>query len=399
MLGIRGKLFVTSLALMLAIGGATLIVLEIGVGGFLRSRRAADLTRRVEMARSFIEGVRGDAYAGDDALADRLGEMLVGRVTILDRGGAVLGDSAHPRAQVAQLGNFADLPEVRRALALTLAHVEEPVERDGMLLLAEPFERASSRGVVRVTMSIADIDEMLNRMRFFLLLTALAGIGVAFLMSGLASFWASRALVALVQNASALATGGRTRLEVASQDELGSLAGSFNRMSERLERTVAELARERDRFEAILGHMAEAVIALDENDRVQLANPAALALLEVPEARAGQPVVELVRSPTFAELLPRVRAEGKASVELAVGKTAVRQVLARGAQLEGGSGIVVVMLDVTDMRRLEAVRRDFVANVSHELRTPRPCSTARSPTPSAGRALPTRSCAAPSGSA
>jgi two-component system phosphate regulon sensor histidine kinase PhoR len=116
--------------------------------------------------------------------------------------------------------------------------------------------------------------------------------------------------------------------------------------------------------------MAEAVIALDSDDCVELANPAALRLLEVPEVQRGQPVVDLVRAPAFAELLPRVRVEGNASTELSVGKATARSVLARGALVEATSGMVIVMLDVTEMRRLEAVRRDFVANVSHELRTP-----------------------------
>jgi two-component system phosphate regulon sensor histidine kinase PhoR len=115
--------------------------------------------------------------------------------------------------------------------------------------------------------------------------------------------------------------------------------------------------------------MAEAVIALDADDRVQLANSAAVELLESGWVEPGQPVLELVRAPAFAELLPRVREQGRASAELSVGKTANRQVIARGASL-GQRGIVIVMLDVTEIRRLEAVRRDFVANVSHELRTP-----------------------------
>jgi two-component system phosphate regulon sensor histidine kinase PhoR len=94
-------------------------------------------------------------------------------------------------------------------------------------------------------------------------------------------------------------------------------------------------------------------------------------LLGVTQAVHGQPIVELLRAPAFAELLPRVRAEGKASTELSVGAgTATRQVLSRGVLLAETGAVVVVMVDVTEIRRLEAVRRDFVANVSHELRTP-----------------------------
>lgn len=383
MLGIRGKLFITSLVLMLAVGGATLLVLERGLGGFLRARVAADVSRRLVMARALVE-VGRDPQGGlfdDDLLADRLSEALGAHLTILDAEGKVLGDSDHEPAQLAALGSFAQQAEVRAALqrlasgSPPLADVQ--IERSGEMYSATPFVRSAvgiaprnRQGVVRIAVSTVDVDNVLDRLRFFLFLTAIAGVGVAVLMSGLASFWASRELMTLVHNAGAVATGGRGRLEIASGDELGSLAGSFNRLAERLERTVAELKRERDRFEAILGHMAEAVIALDSDDCVQLANRAALELLEVPEARTGQPIVELVRAPAFADMLPRVRSQGRASAELTVGKASTRQVLARAARLEASSGIVVVMLDVTEMRRLEAIRRDFVANVSHELRTP-----------------------------
>jgi len=384
MLGIRGKLFVTSLVLMLAVGGATLIVLERGLGGFLRARLGTDVSRRVSIAQSWVEHGRHARVAGaldDDALADSLGMALDAHVTVFDEHGKVIGDSEHEPSQLGDMSNMAKQPEVRAALQRLrerAAHPEvKPIERARALYAAVPFERSGDigiepwrKGVVRVGVSTIDVESVLDRLRFFLFLTAIAGIGVAFVMSGLASFWASRELVSLVQSASAVATGGRGRLETASSDELGSLAGSFNRLVERLDRTVAELKGERDRFGAILGHMAEAVIALDSDDRVELANQAALELLELAEVRPGQPVVELVRAPAFADMLPRVRAQGKASAELAVGKAGSRQVLARAALLEATSGVVVVMLDVTEMRRLEAMRRDFVANVSHELRTP-----------------------------
>jgi two-component system phosphate regulon sensor histidine kinase PhoR len=384
MLGIRGKLFVTSLVLMLAVGGASLLVLERGLGGFLRVRLATDVTRRLSIAKSWIEHSRHPRAAGaldDDALADSLGMAFDATVTIFDEHGKVIGDSEHDPSQLGVLGSASEQPEVRAALTSLRAGKEppaiQPVERCRVLYAAAAFQRSGDiglepwrQGVVRLAVSTIDVEGVLDRLRFFLLLTALAGIAVAFLMSGLASSWASRELVSLVQNAGALATGGRSRLEIASGDELGSLAGSFNKLAERIERTLAELAGERDRFEAILGHMAEAVIALDSDDRVQLANRAALELLEVPEVVLGQPVVDLVRAPPFADLLPKIRAQGKASTELTVGKMGNRQVLARGSRLEATSGIVLVMLDVTEMRRLEAVRRDFVANVSHELRTP-----------------------------
>ncbi|GAB4569527.1 MAG: hypothetical protein Tsb0020_23710 [Haliangiales bacterium] len=192
----------------------------------------------------------------------------------------------------------------------------------------------------------------------------------ALLLSSVASHWLSRTLRELSDSAHSIADGtSQGRIEVESADDLEGLPGSLNRLADDIEKTVSELASERARFKAVLEGMNEAVVSLDSARCVMLMNPAAMGLLNIDEVGLAQPLIELVRAPALHQLLiPTVRA-GTCEFELPTKPP--RRVLARVTPSSVlGSDCIIVMHDVTSIRQLETVRRDFVANVSHELRTP-----------------------------
>lgn len=139
---------------------------------------------------------------------------------------------------------------------------------------------------------------------------------------------------------------------------------------EEIERVVGTLAAERALFRTLLEGLDEAVLALDDSGRVVSMNRAARDLLGVEDSALGQPLARVTRDPGILDLVAAVQESGEAaSAELAIRRPTERQILVRAASLETG-GHVVVIRDLTTLRRLERVRRDFVANVSHELRTP-----------------------------
>ncbi|MDD9937472.1 MAG: PAS domain-containing protein, partial [Myxococcales bacterium] len=368
-LGVRGKLFLISMLLMLAVGLAALLFLEPGLRSGLETRIQGELERHAATARVLVEvSPTLDGIADADPLADELGSAAGARVTIVALDGRVLGDSKQTAVQLRTLENHRNRPEILAAHARGqgVARRYSTTLRTEMLFVAQPFERADLRGVVRVAMPLSEVDEVIDSLRFFIFLGGMVGLIVAIFMSVLASVLASRSLGPLVDHARRL-SGDTGRRE---HDELELIAGSFNQLAQDLEGTLDAFAQERDRLETILGNMSEALIALDADDRVQLINSAARELLGVEAVETGTPAVELVRAPGFAELLPRVRKQRGASAEFTLATEPPRIVLARAAWLEATSGVVLVMLDVTEMRHLENVRRDFVANVSHELRTP-----------------------------
>jgi two-component system phosphate regulon sensor histidine kinase PhoR len=178
--------------------------------------------------------------------------------------------------------------------------------------------------------------------------------------------------IAAVMSAVAVLLGGAIVSALLKQhlDEASAAAQiSMREMSGRID----ELLRDRARLDAILSGMVEGVLVLDGGGRIQLANRAAQKMLRMDTASIGRPYVEVIRHPDIAEQLGSVlRGEEADSRELALTRDPGRTFVARAASVArgGGGGAVLVLHDITDLRRADQIRRDFVANVSHELRTP-----------------------------
>ena len=155
-------------------------------------------------------------------------------------------------------------------------------------------------------------------------------------------------------------------------DDLGIAARALDTAVHEQGRRVAELTRDRARMEAILGSMVEGVLVVDDSGRLQLVNEAARRMLRVDSEAVGRPYVEAIRHPGIVEHFGRVLAGGAPQAfELAVSRDGARDLVARLAPVVAtGRGAVLVLHDVTDLKRADQIRRDFVANVSHELRTP-----------------------------
>jgi two-component system, OmpR family, phosphate regulon sensor histidine kinase PhoR len=374
--GVRLKLFAISLALVVGVGIVCGLFLERGLRSWLAARIETELLAQARVARDLMEVAPGAASVEvADGLADRMGRSTGARVTIIRNDGVVLGDSSLTEPEVRHVENHGERPEVLQAVskgqgASTRYSTSVLTE---MHYVAVPFSGAEIHGVVRVAMPLAEVDVAIGRLRVVLILAGVVGLVAAVSISGLASHLASSPLRNLVRSARLTTAGGGAaakRLPVSSNDELGRLAGSFNELVGELDLTLKSLASERDRLETILGGMTEALLALDSDNRVTHANRAAMELLTLAESPIGDPLIEVVRVPALAELMERVHREGGAPAESELSIPPSRQVLARAASVKSTGGIILVMLDITEMRRLEKVRRDFVANVSHELRTP-----------------------------
>ena len=139
-----------------------------------------------------------------------------------------------------------------------------------------------------------------------------------------------------------------------------------------LGRRVDSLARDRARMEAILSSMIEGVLVVDEQGRLQLVNDAARRILKLEQGAINHSYVEAIRHPGIVEHLGRALAGGETSaLELSVTRDTTRTLVAQVAPVvTAGRGAVLVMHDITELRKADLIRRDFVANVSHELRTP-----------------------------
>ena len=373
-LGVRGRLFVVSVALILVVGLTSGAYLENQLRRLLVARIEAELHRHALTGRELFRSLPDSSTpATVDPLADRLGQAASTRVTVIAQDGTVLGDSALTVEQVRRLDNHGSRPEVVAALAngRGVARRFSAALRTDMLYVAVPLARADGLAVVRTATPLNEIEPVVNQLRLLLGVAGLLGLAIAVFMSGLASHFLSRTLRSLVQRASAMAAGARQqRIAVATTDEIGGLAGSLNRMAEDLEQAVTTLATERDRFAAVLEGLADAILALDAEQRIILVNRAALTLLDLTEPPLGRTLLETIRVPVLHDLVAQAQGGTPAATEFDLPTATTRRVLASATPQPATGGSVIVLRDVTELRRLETIRRDFVTNVSHELRTP-----------------------------
>ncbi len=342
----------------------------------LTDRIVSELSHHAKLAKLTIESAKHDVSAIEvgDALADRLGEATDSRVTIIRRDGVVTGDSELTLEQVRDAQNHADRKEIIAAFETgsdMSRRFSDTIETE-MLYLTTRYSRNGEYGVIRVSRPLSEVSKSVSTPITTLAVVAvIVGLLLSLLVSTISSQMLSGTLRTLVNYAMESAKGKRSKsLEISFSDELGGLAGSLNRLSEQLERHVATLAEERDRFEAVLNGMNDAVLALDEKQRVTLINRAAIMLLELGHGPIGQTLLETIRVPELHDLVVASAngsdSERTAEFDLPGKKT--RRILARATARK--TGVVVVLLDVTELRRLESLRKDFVSNVSHELRTP-----------------------------
>ncbi len=319
-----------------------------------------------------------------DSLCKALGRGVPLRLTVILPDGVVLGDSEEdPRV----MAGHGDRPEIRAALAgrVGVASRASPSQSRNLLYVAVPSrDRPVSDGVagaVRAALPLTAVDAPVRAFArrialLWLLVAALAALTAAWLARGLA-----RPLAVLRQGVERLAEGQPgARTARAGPDEIADLATALNRMAAALDARLDTAGRQHSEREAVLASMMEGVLAVDEQERVIELNQAAARLLRVEIPRTlGRPLGEVTRNADLRRfvsgvLTARSPQEGEFRLDDPARAGSERVMQAHGTVLRDetgrGIGALVVFNDVTRLRRLEIVRREFVANVSHELKTP-----------------------------
>jgi two-component system, OmpR family, phosphate regulon sensor histidine kinase PhoR len=205
-----------------------------------------------------------------------------------------------------------------------------------------------------------------------LLIGLVAGALAGSVISELAVRWLDATLRPVTDAARRMQEGDLSVRARFGRADVGEVGAAFDELAGTFSRTVGELRGERDLVSRILDGMQEGVLLLDKEGRVRLMNPALREMLLLSADVIGQPLLEVVRHAELKELLDRARTtQTTCSGEVELGGLKPRRLLVRGTAFrEHSGGLLAVFIDVTDVRRLESLRRDFVANVSHELRTP-----------------------------
>jgi two-component system phosphate regulon sensor histidine kinase PhoR len=362
-----------TLASLLAVGWFASHSLE----GFYRDLVRQGLTKEARAIENVLAPVWNlQAAAKLQRLCEAIRAATGTRVTVILPDGEVVCDSD---ARL-PLPNHRDRPEIREAMAGRVGgstRYSTTVD-EGMMYVAVPVEREGKlEAIVRTAVPLTSVDQEIGALRWKI---ATGGLGIAVLMAVVSLVLSRRVSRPLEEMRIAAARFARGELGykmlVPDSAEMAGLADTLNEMSRQLEERIRIIVRQRNEQEAVLASMVEGVLAVDTEQRVISLNKAAADLLESDQVEMlGRSLQEVVRNID----LRRFVAQSLDSNEPIEGDIVLRGEPGRILQAHGtalrdavgkGIGAVIVLNDITSFRRLENVRRDFVANVSHELKTP-----------------------------
>lgn len=373
--GIRFKIVLAAFSA----GALSLLVATLLISFTLRRQMNASIERNLlsetRLAAELLSHRENPATPQElDEEADRLGGYVAGRVTFIAPDGKVIGDSAEDGAALEGMENHGQRPEVLEALKSGTGMVRRSSATVGVeMLYCAVAVNHPSIAVVRLALPLTEVDDQLRSVRR----VATIGLAVALAVSIVLAFAFSAPLAGRVREIAERAMRyGRGEVHQPpydyGDDELGTVGRVLDQSVQELGTRLGELARDQARMEAILSGMVEGVLVVDDQGRLQLVNRAARRMLVLEGPVERRHYLEAVRHPGItAQVGAALQGREPDGLELSLAAD-TRTFIARSAPVRStsGNGAVLVLHDITDLRRADQVRRDFVANVSHELRTP-----------------------------
>jgi two-component system phosphate regulon sensor histidine kinase PhoR len=360
----------------------TVIILGLGfyLARFFRQAELGDLERELAAESRLLADIlanRMDSPAGTidlDTQAVEWSQILGARVTIVSPDGTVLGESHEDRAT---MDNHLQRPEIQESLSsgvgrsirfsstvgFDLMYVAVPVHSEDVLL-----------GFVRVAIPLEQIEARMDHLQRTLLITTLVAALLVVALAMLISSYTTRPLRSLTRSVQSMSIDDLIDSpSTTTKDEVGQLASAFISLGAQLQNQIGALEAERTKLVSVLDQMTDGVLIIDAQGQVQLVNPAAQRIFGVSERSAlGNSIAEVIRHHQLVELWKLCQETGQSQVT-SVDLTSRRMLLQSTAiplsQALPGS-VLMVFQDLTQVRRLENIRRDFVSNISHELRTP-----------------------------
>ncbi len=347
---------------------------------FLLRDIESNLKKELILSKDYLESEfsRQPAAAGSAALADRIGADLGVRVTIIAPDGIVLGDSEVKKEDLPKLENHLGRPEVQQALkeGFGASQRYSYTLKKYMLYNAAVVGKDKPAAILRLVIPVAKVAEFESGMQKILAVGVIMVFFASLILSFLISMAVTRPLANISSAAKAMASGDFSRkIFNVSRDEIGDLAATLNYMSDEIKAKIEKVRSGEAKLETVLSGMVEGVIVTDAKGKIILANPSLRKLFFIDTAPEGKTPLEVVRNSAVQNIVDRVLKGGQriAAEEISVSSPEEKSIKVSGVAIMKENqvdGAIFVFHDITELRRLEKVRQDFVANVSHELRTP-----------------------------
>ncbi len=374
-MGFRAKLTLSYIFLVTMVTGSFYIYFSHSLQKGMIEESRANLASQSQLARLLV--VRDEKVTSPQQLAKSIGTVIKARVTLIAPDGTVIGDSDLGQERLAGVENHLHRPEVQEALknGIGTALRYSDTVRTSMLYSAATYGSGATGGIIRLAVPLEYLASTRNALHGLVGGAAAVTILIALLFSYILSNLTSKPLRDMAAAAAHIGKNGNTsKIPVVSRDEIGMLATVLNEMSERIEEQVQRLSAEKQRLDTILRSMGEGVMVTSPEGVITLVNPAFRRLFSISGEVEGKKLVEISRHP---DLLEASNELGKPDVNELVREISIEPkdiiLLTHWVPLNVNGfrqGIVAVFHDITDLKKAENMRRDFVANVSHELRTP-----------------------------
>lgn len=362
---------------------AFIVLIIVCIGGlstylvhFVRGNYLDNLESQLTNQARLVGDVSGPYFISGqtsvDVIAKRLGEQIDARITIIDKSGVVLGDSDKNPAAMENHGNRPEVIEARSSGVGSSIRYSTTLGCDMMYVAVPMTVNGEVVGISRVSLPLTEINESLEHISRTIIIGAAIAAIIAILLAIQISRTTTEPVKKLTQMAQGMAEGELDqKIRVTSRDEVGDLAGAFNQMAAKLKEMVGLLTTERDKISAILSNMADGIFVVDGEGKVIMINRAAERMVQLSQENAlGYTFMEVVHDHEMDDVLQKCLKTGEQQTGLVETEPGKQFLGVIATPISGQCGSVVLLQDLTELRRLETVRRDFIANISHELRTP-----------------------------
>jgi two-component system phosphate regulon sensor histidine kinase PhoR len=377
-MGVRSRIFLTIfLSLFLSVI-ATYFITERDLRRGIENQLVSELEKEANLIVENIGNVSSFlSLEESDAAADNLGSIIDSRVTLISNQGEVVGDSSLTIQEIALLDNHLNRLEVLEALKNKRgwsSRYSNTLEAN-LLYFAVLDENIEEPNVIRVAVPLSSLDSALSSLELAISLLFI----VVFIVSVFVSFISSRILYsnieALDKAASRIIDGTIKKKDIKALptqrvDEFGNVARTISQISADLKQRIQDIAKQRDQFGNVLNDLGEGILVADNNENIFYSNEQSQIILELQKLDGRK--LQSLNIPAINYLTERAKEKKKADIEFEIelkDKT-TRWVLGSMNKSKSTGEFILVLHDISQLRQLNSMRRDFISNLSHELRTP-----------------------------